>query len=95
MSQTVNRGLLLAPPFPRVHANGLVPGNLFNQAMAAIERAIATINVAIPFGATTQRPQIPTSEAATLIGKPYFDTTLGIPISWNGTAWVDATGTPV
>lgn len=28
-------------------------------------------------------------------GKTYFDTTLGLPIWWNGAAWVDATGTPV
>lgn len=28
-------------------------------------------------------------------GTYYFDTTLGKPIWWNGTGWVDATGTPV
>ena len=28
------------------------------------------------------------------VGRPYFDTTLGYPIWWNGTAWVDATGSP-
>ena len=29
------------------------------------------------------------------IGVSYFDTTLGRPIWWNGTNWVDATGTTV
>ena len=29
------------------------------------------------------------------VGLSCFDTTLGKPIWWNGTAWVDATGTPV
>ena len=28
-------------------------------------------------------------------GTPYFDTSLGKPIWWNGSAWVDATGTTV
>ena len=30
---------------------------------------------------------------ATGVGQIYFDTTLGRPIWWNGTTWVDATGT--
>jgi hypothetical protein len=29
------------------------------------------------------------------LGQIYFDTTLGIPIWWDGTNWVDATGTVV
>jgi hypothetical protein len=29
------------------------------------------------------------------LGQIYFDTTLGIPIWWDGTNWVDATGTTV
>ena len=29
------------------------------------------------------------------IGQQYFDTTLGIPIWWDGTNWVDATGATV
>jgi hypothetical protein len=29
------------------------------------------------------------------VGQQYFDTTLGIPIWWDGTNWVDATGTTV
>lgn len=32
---------------------------------------------------------------ANYAGFEFFDTTIGKPIYWNGTAWVDATGTPV
>jgi hypothetical protein len=41
-------------------------------------------------GATTARPTI-----RLLIGQQYFDTTLGLPIWWNGSDWIDATGTVV
>lgn len=37
-------------------------------------------------GATASRPATPT------IGQRYFDTTLGKPVWFNGTNWVDATG---
>jgi hypothetical protein len=51
--------------------------------------------VAIPnSGTTTQRPiqnvQVPLS-----IGQQFFDTTLGIPIWWNGTVWKNASGATV
>ena len=38
-------------------------------------------------GATASRP------TAVYVGQPYFDTTIGKPVWWNGTTWVDATGT--
>ncbi len=41
-------------------------------------------------GTTTGRPT-----QGRYVGKPYFDTSLNKPIWWNGTAWVDATGTTV
>lgn len=41
-------------------------------------------------GTTTSRPT-----AFLQIGQFYFDTTLGYPIWYNGTDWVDATGTVV
>jgi hypothetical protein len=41
-------------------------------------------------GATTARPS--TSLA---IGQQYFDTTIGRPIWWNGTNWINAAGTIV
>ena len=39
-------------------------------------------------GTAAQRPAV-----NLYIGQMYFDTTVGIPIWWNGTDWVDATGT--
>jgi len=47
--------------------------------------------LAIPdFGATNQRPTV-----KQLTGQQFFDTTLGIPIWWTGTKWVNASGTAV
>jgi hypothetical protein len=39
-------------------------------------------------GTSAERPAV-----NLYIGQMYFDTTVGIPIWWNGTYWVDATGT--
>lgn len=36
-----SRGILIAPAFPRTNSDGSVQGSVFNQAMAAIERALA------------------------------------------------------
>lgn len=44
-------------------------------------------------GTTANRPTIPAGSLR--IGISYFDTTLNKPIWWNGSAWVDATGTTV
>jgi hypothetical protein len=41
-------------------------------------------------GKTTQRPT-----ANLLLGQQFYDTTLGIPIWWNGTVWKNASGTTV
>ncbi len=38
-------------------------------------------------GTTAARP------VSTVIGHRYFDTTLGKPVFWSGTQWVDSTGT--
>jgi len=40
-------------------------------------------------GTTANRPTV-----GLYAGRPYFDTTLGYVIHYNGTAWVDSTGTP-
>ena len=40
-------------------------------------------------GSTADRVRNPTT------GTQYFDETLGIPIYWNGTDWIDATGATV
>lgn len=44
-------------------------------------------------GSTSQRPDLGTS--STVRGFLYFDTTLGKPIYWNGSGWVDANGESV
>jgi hypothetical protein len=42
------------------------------------------------YGITVNRPI-----SGLQTGQSYFDTTLGIPIWWNGTNWVNASGTTV
>jgi hypothetical protein len=50
-----------------------------------------TQNVTTPAsGNTASRPTV-----SLLVGQIYYDTTLGIPIWWNGTVWKNATGTTV
>ena len=55
----------------------------------AFRRVAAVVNNP-DFGVTASRP---TQEL--VVGQPYFDATLGIPIWWNGTDWVDSTGVVV
>lgn len=43
-----------------------------------------------PSGTTTNRPTVKLQ-----VGQYYFDTTLGIPIYWNGSNWINSTGTVV
>lgn len=40
-------------------------------------------------GVTAQRPS-----ADLWTGRPFFDTTLGLPIWWDGSQWIKADGTP-
>lgn len=47
--------------------------------------------VTIPSSGTTQ--QRPTLKLQ--VGQPFYDTTLGIPIWWNGTVWKNASGVTV
>jgi hypothetical protein len=42
------------------------------------------------YGTTVNRPKTPLQT-----GQIFFDTTLGIPIWWSGTKWVNASGTGV
>jgi hypothetical protein len=49
-------------------------------------RATSTVR----YGTTAQRPAVGAS-----IGQIYFDTTLGIPIWYNGTKWVNSSGSAV
>ena len=45
-------------------------------------------------GLTSERP-VSTTLIQLQIGQMYFDTTIGLPIWWNGTDWIDASGTIV
>lgn len=49
-----------------------------------------TCNSVRQSGTTAQRPT-----SGLWIGRPYFDTTLGKPIWYEGPGWVDATGAAV
>jgi len=66
------------------------------QAMRGIELyfsqldSFLTVLSTAPSGTTANRPAIDLQ-----VGQYYFDTTLGQPIWYNGTDWVDATGTTV
>ena len=53
--------------------------NNFSQALATPD-----------YGTTAQRPK-----TKQLTGQQFFDTTLGIPIWWAGTKWVNASGATV
>ena len=51
--------------------------------------------VAIPDSGTTNQRPVQNVQAPLSIGQQFFDTTLGIPIWWNGTVWKNASGTTV
>lgn len=57
------------------------------QAFAKCNLNFAAIQLGIGSGTTSQRPT-----SGLFIGGYYFDTTLGWPVWWNGTTWVNATG---
>jgi hypothetical protein len=63
--------------------------NTLDAANVQTQQAITTLSTPSA-GTTALRPS-----TGLLVGQFYFDTSLGIPIWWNGTNWVDATGTVV
>lgn len=48
-----------------------------------------TVNSLREAGTTADRPT-----ARLWVGRQYFDTTLGHPVWWDGSDWVDASGAP-
>lgn len=46
-------------------------------------------------GPTANRPIANNVQVPLAVGQIYFDTTLGIPIWWDGTNWINASGTTV
>lgn len=53
------------------------------DSLQVVNRRFVTLN-----GVTGSRP------TSSILGQYYFDTTIGYPVYWNGSTWVDATGTP-
>jgi hypothetical protein len=51
--------------------------------------------IAIPPSGTTANRPVDNVQVPLSVGQYYFDTTLGRPIFWNGTAWINASGTVV
>jgi hypothetical protein len=64
-----------------------------NNALRLYFNQVDSFNQAVSVpdsGTTTQRPS-----QRVFVGQQFFDTTLGIPIWWNGTVWKNASGTVV
>lgn len=62
------------------------PGYGWRNFFAAVFRLLTALTLS---GTTAQRPT-----SFLWIGRPYWDSTLTIPIWWDGAQWVDATGAP-
>ena len=67
--------------------------NAFRQYFAQIDNFSQAV-ITPDTGTTANRP-LTTGNPKLAVGSNYFDTTLGIPIWWNGTNWVNASGTTV
>jgi hypothetical protein len=82
---------------PRLPAAPLEYNKLFMDQLEKIlglyfntlDNAVAGL-IKPPSGTTANRPTLELQ-----IGQPYYDTTLGIPIWYNGTVWKNASGTTV
>ena len=85
-----------APPNLPVSAPSNYTPQFENQILSQLRLYFNQLNnytqaTATPdYGTKTQRPT-----ANQQIGQQFFDTTLGYPIWWNGTKWVNASGTVV
>lgn len=78
--------LLNQPPENSVDTKG----GAVNQGWAQFFSSLRDIvNALTTNGTTLKRPV-----TFLWVGRPYFDTTLGYPIWYDGTGWVDATGAP-
>lgn len=65
---------------------------LYKGVMDGLQKFASVVNAAmssVDYGSTGARPSGPR------VGNTYFDVTLNKPVWWNGTHWVDATGTNV
>lgn len=72
-----------------IHEQVADKANRFNRAWVQwIDLVDRTVSSLRESGTTAKRPT-----ARLWIGRQYFDTTLGKPIWYDGSGWVDATGT--
>lgn len=62
------------------------PGYGWRNFFSAVWRLLSGLTQS---GTTAQRPT-----TFLWVSRPYLDATLGIPIWWDGTQWIDATGAP-
>jgi hypothetical protein len=79
--------------FPPLEITDLSDVTRVRALMTAIVQMFQRVSAAFnnpDFGSTGARPTIQRT-----VGQTYFDSTLGKPIWWNGTVWVDSAGTPV
>ena len=80
MAQLINQ-----PPNTAVDLNGAVAGGWANFFSAVFN----ILSALVLSGTTANRPT-----KFLWTGRPYFDTTLAIPIWYSGAAWIKADGTP-
>ena len=66
---------------------------LFSNALRLYFNRLDTYNIANSTPASGTTVKRPLNDLQ--VGQFYFDTTLGIPIWWNGTVWKNASGTTV
>ena len=81
-----------ALPIPTPEYNK-VQQELFSNALRLYFNRLDDYNISSSTPASGVTAARPTTRI--LIGQFYFDTTLGIPIWWNGSVWVNASGTTV
>jgi len=87
VSGTGSRGAIILNA-RQIDASGSLIRNL-GTPLTGSDAATAKYADVFPTGSTVSRPSGPVT------GQRFFDTTLGLPIWWNGTAWINAAGTTV
>jgi hypothetical protein len=65
----------------------------FQNALRLYFNKLDTFNLDVTVPNTGTSANRPTE--GLLVGQVYFDTTLGVPIWWNGSYWINAIGYPV
>jgi len=89
---TVAPNLLIAPEeYQQRYADQL--NNALRLYFSQIDNF--TQSILVPNSGTTANRPVSSVQVPLSIGQFYFDTTLGIPIYWTGTNWINAAGTVV